>query len=119
MGQVVIKGEELKSRARGYYRLRLEGNGFATPYLFYRLHKQLSNQHFVAIYESETSKQQPDGKHPFKDADIHVAALFPEEDARPAMIEVYQWCVQACADSLGATEVVTKLWAACSFKRRS
>ncbi len=90
---MVIKGEEMKPQVRGSYRLRLQGTGFATPYLFYRLHKQLRNQQFVAVYESETSKQQPDGKHPFKEADIHVAALFPEEDVRPAMIEVYQWYV--------------------------
>jgi hypothetical protein len=92
-GTVILKAEERKQANRASYRLRFEGTGFTSDYLFYRLCKPLQRQpqDFVPIYESETPLRSSNGKHEFKDANIQLAALFPREDTQPALLEVFAW----------------------------
>ena len=87
----MLKGEERKRGSRSVYKMKFEGENFKPQAIFYRLYKQLVNGQFVAIYESETSNKADKANHPFKQADIHSAALINDDESRKAMIEVFHW----------------------------
>ena len=91
LGNVVIRGEERRTGSRAYYKIKFLGNNFKPQSIFYRLNKLLNNDQFVAVYESETSNRTPDGRHEFKEIDIHSMALVNDDETRKAMIEVFQW----------------------------
>ncbi len=107
LGDVVIRGEELKKHtSRSYYKIKFEGVGFPCHHLFYRLSRLLHSLQYAAIYESETSAKGPDGKHAFKEAKVHSAALLEDDESRKAMIEVFQWERSGSHVSLGKHEFV-------------
>lgn len=107
LGELEIVGEERKKGPSAIYKMKFLAEGFNYEYIFYRIYRLGTNNDFLPIIESETSKKpKSSNTHNFNEIELSSSALFSDDSSRKIRLEVFQWNSSGKHISLGKKELL-------------